>query len=111
GNVEQSQNWSTHFQLARLESHCYSAHLLIRSWSHRSSVTPRFSDQSSRSVVVQQQHLIELCVGETLQVGQFKVTLLVIDGEELCVQIDGRDDDGIDSCELGLEELLEVGSL
>ncbi|WP_139228565.1 hypothetical protein [Planctomicrobium piriforme] len=41
-----------------------------------------------------QEHLIELRVGQTLQVGQYKVTLLEIDGDELCVQIDGQDDGG-----------------
>jgi len=59
---------------------------------------------------VQEQHLIELCVGETLQVGQYKVTLLDVDGEELCVQIDGWDD-GSSLTGLGLEDLLEVGAV
>jgi len=39
-----------------------------------------------------QEHLIELRVGEILQVGRYQVTLLEVDGEELCVQVDGLDD-------------------
>lgn len=41
-----------------------------------------------------QEHLFELSIGQTLQVGLYKVTLLDVDGEDLCVQIEGLDDDG-----------------
>ncbi len=41
-----------------------------------------------------QQHLIELSVGETLQVGQYTVTLLDIDGDALSIEIEGFDDHG-----------------
>lgn len=53
-----------------------------------------------------QEHLIELNIGDTLQVGQYKVTLLDVDGGELCFQIDG-DDDGDCGNSLLPEDLLE----
>jgi hypothetical protein len=36
-----------------------------------------------------QEHLIEMSIGETIQVGQFAVTLLDVNGGELCIEIDG----------------------
>jgi hypothetical protein len=39
-----------------------------------------------------QEHLIELSIGETLQVSQYKVTLLEINGDELCLQVVSDDD-------------------
>ena len=48
-----------------------------------------------------QEHLIELCVGETLQVGRYRVTLLQVNGDELSIEVDG---DG----ECGLEEMAEA---
>lgn len=40
-----------------------------------------------------QEHLIELCVGETLHVGSYAVTLVEVDGGELCLKIEGYDDE------------------
>jgi len=51
-----------------------------------------------------QEHLIELCVGETIQVGQYRVTLLQVDGDELNIEVDGGD--GADWAEIS--EALEV---
>ncbi len=70
-----------------------------------SLVTHHLSGLSSRRDVVQE-HLIELSIGDTLQVGQYKVTLLDVDGGELCFQIDG-DDDGDCGNTLLPEDLLE----
>ncbi|WP_437229167.1 hypothetical protein SH661x_001290 [Planctomicrobium sp. SH661] len=39
-----------------------------------------------------QEHLIELCVGETLQVGRYRVTLLQVNGDELSIEVDGDDE-------------------
>lgn len=36
-----------------------------------------------------QEHLIELYVGETLQIGGYRVTLLRVDGDQLSVEVDG----------------------
>ncbi len=55
-----------------------------------------------------QEHLIELRIGETLQVGQYKVTVIDVDGDELCVQIDGHDDDDFSNDGLSLNDLLET---
>jgi len=56
------------------------------------------------------EHLFELSIGQTLQVGQYKVTLLDVEGEELCVQIDGADDGDIPE-DIGLENLLSLDEL
>jgi hypothetical protein len=41
-----------------------------------------------------QEQLIELSIGETLQVGQYKVTLLDVEGDELCLQVISDENDG-----------------
>ena len=41
-----------------------------------------------------QEHLIELCVGETIQVGQYAVKLVEVDGDQLCFEIQTDDDNG-----------------
>lgn len=51
-----------------------------------------------------QEHLIELCVGETLQVGRYRVTLLQVQGDELSIEVDGDGD-----CDLN--ELSEILAL
>jgi len=51
-----------------------------------------------------QEHLIELCVGETIQVGQYRVTLLQVDGDELNIEVDGDDGAGW----TGIPEVLEA---
>ena len=40
-----------------------------------------------------QERLIELSVGETLEVGQYSVTIVAINGDELCLEIyeDGQE--------------------
>ena len=40
-----------------------------------------------------QEHLIELSVGETFQVGSYLVTLLDVDGDEYCIQVDDSGSD------------------
>lgn len=54
-----------------------------------------------------QEHLIELCVGDTIQVGQHKVRLLDIDGDQLCFEINGPDEDGIDEGAFATDDVLE----
>ena len=70
------------------------------SGSRQSNARPLKSFQSSRRELVQE-HLIELCVGETLQVGCYRVTLLQVNGDELSIEVDG---DG----EFDLEEIAEA---
>ncbi|WP_437194561.1 hypothetical protein [Planctomicrobium sp. SH527] len=41
-----------------------------------------------------QEYQIELRVGETLQLGQYAVTVVDIDGDNFCFLIDGGDDHG-----------------
>ncbi|WP_437188395.1 hypothetical protein SH668x_001840 [Planctomicrobium sp. SH668] len=36
-----------------------------------------------------QEHLIEICVGETIMVGQCRITVLKTQGDELFFEIDG----------------------
>lgn len=36
-----------------------------------------------------QEHLIELSVGDTIQVGEYRVTVLQINGDELSIEVDG----------------------
>lgn len=55
-----------------------------------------------------QEHLIEMCVGETIQVGQFSVTLLDVNGDELCIEIEGDDQDGWGLEECFADEALET---
>ena len=58
-----------------------------------------------------EQHLIELSLGEAVQVGQYTVTLLSIEGDEFCIEIDGEEDYGIaQASELPEESLLESAS-
>lgn len=55
-----------------------------------------------------QEHLIELSVGETIQVGQFSVTLVGVNGDELCIEIEGDDQGGWDLAERDAVEALEA---
>lgn len=57
-------------------------------------------------------HLIELRVGEALQVGQYTVRLLEVDGAELHLEIEGDGQDGGDgfASDLLLEELCCAGA-
>ncbi len=43
-----------------------------------------------------QEHLIELSVGETLQVGEYTVRIVTVEGDELCFEIvdDGQNEVG-----------------
>lgn len=41
-----------------------------------------------------QEYQIELRIGETLQLGQYAVTVVDIDGDNFCFMIDGGDDHG-----------------
>ena len=55
-----------------------------------------------------QDHLIEFTVGETIQIGQYAVTLVEVDGTELCLQIEGYDEgdvEQVNSGEPGLESV------
>ncbi|WP_437202439.1 hypothetical protein [Planctomicrobium sp. SH664] len=42
-----------------------------------------------------QEHLIELSVGESIQVGEYFVRILDVNGDELCIEIDGDDQGGL----------------
>lgn len=44
--------------------------------------------RSTRRDLVQE-HLIELSVGDTIQVGEYRVTVLQINGDELSIEVDG----------------------
>lgn len=49
--------------------------------------------RSTRRDLVQE-HLIELSVGDTIQVGEYRVTVLQINGDELSIEVDGDGDYG-----------------
>lgn len=55
-----------------------------------------------------QEHLIEMSIGETIQVGQFAVTLLDVDGDELCIEIDGDDGGHSERTEPSTDDVLEM---
>jgi len=91
------------FQLATSHIRCYSPSFVKPFWVSTIWCEPLVSFQFSRRNLVQE-HLIELCVGETLQVGRYRVTLLQVDGDELSIEVDG---DG----EYDLNELAEALAL
>ncbi|MEW4486959.1 hypothetical protein AB1L42_02700 [Thalassoglobus sp. JC818] len=55
-----------------------------------------------------QEHLIELSVGETFQVGEYTVTLLDVEGDELALEImeDGQDEGVMSAGECQSRELV-----
>ncbi len=102
-----TEKWSTHFQLARSNQRCYSpTHQFLKL---PVVVASDVSGLPSRRDMVQE-HLFELSIGQTLQVGLYKVTLLDVDGEDLCVQIDGLDDDGNVTDPLNTDSMHELCS-
>jgi hypothetical protein len=50
------------------------------------------------------ERLIEMTIGETIRVGGYWVTLLDVDGDKLCLQIESDNDSGWDSFESGAPE-------
>ncbi len=67
------------------------------------------SSGSRRSIV--QEHLIELSVGDTIHIGEYTVTIVAVEGDELCFEIvdDGQNEsDSIFSVEnmTGTEDIL-----
>ena len=69
-------------------------------WSSLHALSSGFTEKIVSIKTVQEQtvqeHLIELSVGETLQVGEYTVTVVSVEGDELCFEIvnDGQDEVG-----------------
>lgn len=55
-----------------------------------------------------QERLIELSVGETLHVGQYTVTVVAVEGEELCFEIDNGGQNESDEFTLNEELALSL---
>ncbi len=55
-----------------------------------------------------QEHLIELSVGETLQVGEYTVTIVSVEGDELCFEIIDDGQNGVGKIIAKDEEALVV---
>lgn len=79
---------ATDFQLSDARNDCYSPprENCPGSVSQEPASFHLFVSAMQRFTV--QEHLIELSVGETFQVGSYLVTLLDVDGDEFCIQVD-----------------------
>lgn len=104
-NREKSSRQSTFFQLATCVNPWYSPQHAIQDSERFTGILFRYS---LRGETLVQEHLIEMSVGETIQVGQYSVTLLDVNGDELCVEINGDDRDDWTLEECFADETLEV---
>ena len=84
----------TDFQLAKFSHLRYSPRSLFDSGG------PSFDRHSRSWRFIVQEHLIELSVGESIQVGGYVVTLIGVHGDQLAIEIvDGGQYEGNELCD------------